>query len=154
VAGALDTLEIASFVGGVVADVCLLLFVDLSGVDDFFNCALRDETEYFDVPALTDSEGTVLGLEIVCWIPVWIKENSVDQKRGVGGREYTLLAETMLRPTPPALVEMRKTNMWGSLLKRSTLFVPAVREGCGMDWYFLQETWNPRERNTYSHVGP
>jgi hypothetical protein len=43
-----------------------------------------------------------------------------------GGVWDTLLAETMLRPTPPAFVEMRKTNICGSLLNSSTFFVPTV----------------------------
>lgn len=33
----------------------------------------------------------------------------------------TLFAEVMLRPTPPALVEMRNTNWFGSELKLSTV---------------------------------
>ena len=70
---ALNALEIASFVGRVVADVSLLLFIDLSSIDDFFDCALGDEAEDFDVAALADSKGAVLGLEVVCWVPVGIK---------------------------------------------------------------------------------
>jgi len=58
----LNAFEVAAFVGGVVADVGLLLFVDLSCIDDFFDGALRDEAEDFDVTTLTDSEGPVLGL--------------------------------------------------------------------------------------------
>lgn len=37
---------------------------------------------------------------------------------------YTLFAETMLRPTPPAFVEIRNTNICGSLLNLSTASVP------------------------------
>jgi hypothetical protein len=85
VGGPLDTLKVASFVGGGVADVGLLLFVDLAGVDDFFDCALGDEAEDFDVAALADSEGAVLGLEVVCWVPVGVEEDATDQMRSGGG---------------------------------------------------------------------
>ena len=123
----LDALEIATLVRGVVANVGLLLFVDLAGVDNFFDGALGDEAEYFDVAALADSEGAVLCLEVVRWVPVWVKKDSA----GLDGMRwrglYTLFAETMLRPTPPALVEIRKTNICGSLLNWSTTLVPVVR---------------------------
>ena len=72
----MNALEVSALVGGVVADVGLLLFVDLSSVDDFFDGALGNETEYFDVAALADSEGPILGLEIVCWIPIGVKKYS------------------------------------------------------------------------------
>jgi len=58
----LNAFEVAAFVGGVVADVGLLLFVYLPCIDDFFNCTLGDEAEDFDVTALADSESPVLGL--------------------------------------------------------------------------------------------
>lgn len=123
----LDPLEIATLVRGVVADVGLLLFVDLPRVDDFFDGTLGDEAEDFDVAALADSKGAVLGLEVVRRVPVWVKEDSteLDEMRWVV--LYTLFAETMLRPTPPALVEIRKTNICGSLLNWSTTLVPVVR---------------------------
>ena len=123
----LDALEIATLVRGVIANVGLLLLVDLARVDDFFDGALRDEAEYFDVAALADSEGAVLGLEVVRWIPVWVKEDSTELDEMRWGGSYTLFAETMLRPTPPALVEIRKTNICGSLLNWSTTLVPTVR---------------------------
>ena len=59
------------------------------------------------------------------WIPVWIEEDTSVRNGGDG--DYTLFAETMLRPTPPAFVEIRKTNMCGSLLNLSTVAVPCIR---------------------------
>ena len=61
----------------------------------------------------------------MCRVPVWIEENTCVSSDE--GRNYTLLAETMLRPTPPAFVEIRKTNMCGSLLNLSTIAVPWIR---------------------------
>lgn len=86
----LHTLEIAAFVGSVVADISLLLFVDLPCIDDFLDSALGDEAEYFDVAALADSEGPVLGLEVVCWIPVRVEEDSKGLDGGEGGQGGTL----------------------------------------------------------------
>lgn len=40
---------------------------------------------------------------------------------------YTLFADTMLRPTPPAFVEMRNTNILGSVLNPSTRRVPVIK---------------------------
>ena len=56
------------------------------------------------------------------WIPVWIEEDTVVREEIC--RDYTLLAETMLRPTPPAFVEIKKTNICGSLLNLSTVAAP------------------------------
>lgn len=71
----LDAFEVSTFGGGVVTDVCLLLFVDLPCVDDFFDCACGDKTIYFYVSLLTDTVCSVLSLKIVTWVPVWIKDD-------------------------------------------------------------------------------
>lgn len=77
--GTLDAFKVAALVGGGVADVGLLLLVDLAGVDDFLDRALGDEAEDFDVAALADSEGAVLGLEVVRWVPVGVEEDATNQ---------------------------------------------------------------------------
>ena len=66
------------------------------------------------------------------WIPVWIEEDTSVRNGGDG--DYTLFAETMLRPTPPAFVEIRKTNMCGSLLNLSTVAVPSIRKISGREY--------------------
>ena len=56
----LHAFEVAALGAGGVADVGLLLLVDLSGVDDFFNRAGADEAEDFDVAVLADAVGRLL----------------------------------------------------------------------------------------------
>ena len=68
----LHALEVAPLVAGGVADVGLLLLVDLSGVDYLLDGAGADEAEDFDVADLADAVGTVLGLEVPGWVPVWL----------------------------------------------------------------------------------
>lgn len=63
----LDAGEVAALVARGVADVGLLLLVDLAGVDDFFDCAGGDEAEDFDVASLTNAEGAVLCLEVILY---------------------------------------------------------------------------------------
>lgn len=69
----LNTFKITSFGRRIVAYICLLLFIYLSRIDDFFDCALGYETVDLDVSTLADSEGSVLRLEIMCWIPIWVE---------------------------------------------------------------------------------
>lgn len=61
----LDTLEVPSLDGSSVADVRLLLFVNLSGVHNFLNGSNRDQPIYLNIAPLTNSVCSVLGLEIL-----------------------------------------------------------------------------------------
>lgn len=72
----LHTLEVSTFNRGVVANVRLLLFVDLARIHDFFDCASRDQAEDLDIPSLTKTVCTILSLKIICWVPVWIDDDN------------------------------------------------------------------------------
>lgn len=58
----LYALEVATLLRSVVADIGLLLFVNLASVNNFFNRTRRDESKDLDVAKLANPVGSVLGL--------------------------------------------------------------------------------------------
>ena len=67
-----DTFEISTLLRSGVANVSLLLLVNLAGVHNLFYRTRGDESEHFNIAALTNTIGSILGLKIVGWIPVRI----------------------------------------------------------------------------------
>lgn len=72
---ALYTGEVAALLRGPIANVGLLLFIDLSCVDYFLDCTSRDEAEDLDIAGLANAVSAILGLEVVAWVPVGIENN-------------------------------------------------------------------------------
>ena len=115
---ALDTAEEAPLGRGHVADVGLLLLVDLADVDELLDRAGGDHPVDVDVARLAPAVGAVHGLEVVRRVP-WSSARLDCDDAQFGSRMTTLFAATRLSPTPPAMVEMRKEKTLGSVLNSS-----------------------------------
>lgn len=81
--GALDAAKEATLGRGGVADVGLLLLVDLADVDELLDRAGRDHPVDVDVARLTPAIGAVHGLEVVRRVP-WTVSQIDERERTVG----------------------------------------------------------------------
>src|SRR6478609_4290772 len=72
----LDTLEVATFRRRSVANVCLLLFVNLTRVHNLLDCPERYKAENLNIASLADTIGSILGLKVIRRIPVRINNNN------------------------------------------------------------------------------